>query len=317
MNLKANGFSLIELMVAIMLGAFLMLGVVQVFSSVKRSDSTQQSFSRVQESARLAMDMLSRDIRAADYWGCYRDRSAHALTVTNRLDTTDTDYVDWIGSRAVSGNNNITSLTIGTKAVLAGTDTIMLKTSADLCAGQGRVVGDPPGALTVDASCPVVAGQAALVTTCSGGDLFTITSVAAGVISHNTTYNTGSAIKNSSATLNVYGASAKILAPLQRVYFIATGVGGSPSLFRSDNNGAAEELVPGVENLQLLYGEDKNADGVADTYSTSAAVTEMDNVSSVKITLTVRGDSNVGASGDGLLRKNLTTVADIRNRSLK
>jgi type IV pilus assembly protein PilW len=307
-------------MVAVLLGALLMMGVVQVFSGVKRSDASQQAFSRVQESARLAMEMMVNDIRMADYWGCFRQRDAatHVLSVTNRMDTTDADYINWIGANAVSGSDNITSLTIGTKAVLAGTDTIMLKTSMDLCSGQGRVVNAvTAGTLQVNASCPVAAGQAAVVTTCDAGDLFTITSVAGGVLGHNTTYNTGRAIKNSSAALSKnYGAEAKILAPQQRAYFVATGTGGSPSLFRSDNNGAAEELVPGVENLQILYGEDANADSAPDKYSTAAAVTNMDNVRSVKITLTVRSDVRMRETGDGLLRKDLSAVADIRNRSL-
>lgn len=322
MRATTKGFSIIELMVAVLLGALLLMGLVQVYAGVRQSDLTQGALARVQESGRLAVEMITRDIRQADYWGCMRQRdpTTKILSITNRMDTTDTDYVAWTGANAVSGNNNITALTLGGKAVKAGTDVITLKTSTDLCAGQGRVVNPvTAGTLQVDASCPVTAGQPVVITTCDAGDLFTVSSVAAGVISHNTTYNTGAAVKNSSASLTkAYGAEAKILTPIQRIYFIATGTGGALSLFRlDDKKTTADELVTGVKDMQILYGEDTNNDNAPDKYRDASAVTNMDNVRSIRVTLTMISDVRVPNSPTGFLEKSITAVADIRNRSLK
>ncbi len=63
-------------------------------------------------------------------------------------------------------------------------------------------------------------------------------------------------------------------------YYIGIGAGGGPSLFRlrfaRDLSPVAEELVEGVENLQLLYGRDMQAvalpDGAVDQYDTAAAI---------------------------------------------
>lgn len=74
MNLpfRQTGLSLIELMIAITLGLVLMTGVSQIFLSSKVVFSTQQGLARIQETGRLAVDFMSRDISAAGYYGCHR-----------------------------------------------------------------------------------------------------------------------------------------------------------------------------------------------------------------------------------------------------
>lgn len=67
---RMKGFSLIELMVAILISVILMLGVVQLFLSTFRTDRTNTELSRVQESGRVAMELISREVRRAGYQGC-------------------------------------------------------------------------------------------------------------------------------------------------------------------------------------------------------------------------------------------------------
>lgn len=65
-----KGLSLIELMVAILISSVLLLGVVELFLSTFRTDRTSTELSRVQESGRVAMELISREIRRAGYQGC-------------------------------------------------------------------------------------------------------------------------------------------------------------------------------------------------------------------------------------------------------
>ncbi|HEY7886274.1 MAG TPA: prepilin-type N-terminal cleavage/methylation domain-containing protein, partial [Cellvibrionaceae bacterium] len=65
-----RGFSLVELMIAITIGLVLMTGVVQMFLSSKTVFSTQQGISRIQETGRMAMEFMAKDIREAGYQGC-------------------------------------------------------------------------------------------------------------------------------------------------------------------------------------------------------------------------------------------------------
>jgi hypothetical protein len=83
-------------------------------------------------------------------------------------------------------------------------------------------------------------------------------------------------------TLNAslpYGFSAgAVVAPLTTtVYYIGVGADGDSSLFRLEEvNGPAfaapEELVPDVENMQLLYGIDPNGTQTASAYVTADQV---------------------------------------------
>ncbi|SDT89652.1 type IV pilus assembly protein PilW [Pseudomonas pohangensis] len=67
---KQRGLSLIELMVAILISAILLLGVVELFLNTFRTDRTHTELSRVQESGRIAMELISREVRRAGYQGC-------------------------------------------------------------------------------------------------------------------------------------------------------------------------------------------------------------------------------------------------------
>lgn len=62
-----NGFSLIELMISITLGSILMAAVIQFVFSSKKTFNLNEDVARIQENARIAMDLLAQDIRMAGY----------------------------------------------------------------------------------------------------------------------------------------------------------------------------------------------------------------------------------------------------------
>jgi type IV pilus assembly protein PilW len=63
------GVSLVELMVALVLGLFLIFGAVTVYQQSRTAFRTNEAVARMQEAARLALDVLEADIRMANYWG--------------------------------------------------------------------------------------------------------------------------------------------------------------------------------------------------------------------------------------------------------
>ncbi|MGV8959388.1 MAG: PilW family protein [Stenotrophomonas sp.] len=76
--------------------------------------------------------------------------------------------------------------------------------------------------------------------------------------------------KSGFSGLETYQPSQAVLYRAQSlVYYVGVGAGGGPSLFRASANGAgtyvSEELVEGVESLQLLYGRDQSAVGTRPT----------------------------------------------------
>lgn len=71
--LSQAGLSLIELMIAIALGALLLLGLVQIFSGVRTTFGTTEALSRIQENSRFALEFIRRDVRMAGHFGCVNE----------------------------------------------------------------------------------------------------------------------------------------------------------------------------------------------------------------------------------------------------
>lgn len=69
----ARGFSLVELMIALLIGLMISIGVVQIFSGTRNTYQLDESLARAQENGRFALEFLTQDIRHAGYAGCKRD----------------------------------------------------------------------------------------------------------------------------------------------------------------------------------------------------------------------------------------------------
>jgi type IV pilus assembly protein PilW len=70
MRNRSNGYSLIELLLALGLGLVITAGIVQLFVGNDRTQSVLVGQSRLQENARYAFDFIGRSVRAAGYFGC-------------------------------------------------------------------------------------------------------------------------------------------------------------------------------------------------------------------------------------------------------
>jgi type IV pilus assembly protein PilW len=64
------GFTLMELMVSMVIGLFLVGGVATLAFHSKKAYETQNYVTRLQENARFAIQFLSYDLRMAGYFGC-------------------------------------------------------------------------------------------------------------------------------------------------------------------------------------------------------------------------------------------------------
>jgi len=66
---QQSGFSIIELLVAVTLGLFLMTALVEVLLSGNRSFTSANHLSRLQENGRIATNMITTDLKRAGYMG--------------------------------------------------------------------------------------------------------------------------------------------------------------------------------------------------------------------------------------------------------
>jgi type IV pilus assembly protein PilW len=67
---EQKGLTLVEIMIALLLGVFLLGGVIEIFLNSKKTYRVQEALSRLQENGRFAMDFIGRDVRMADYRAC-------------------------------------------------------------------------------------------------------------------------------------------------------------------------------------------------------------------------------------------------------
>ena len=81
-----RGLSLIELMVAMTIGAVLIFGATQVFINSRNSYGVNESVARLQETARYAMSVIEPDIRMANYWGLVNSAPAAIAAPGTALD---------------------------------------------------------------------------------------------------------------------------------------------------------------------------------------------------------------------------------------
>lgn len=75
-----RGLNLIEIMVSMTIGLFLVLGATTLYIKTKKNSDVDDSIARLQETARYALNVIETDVRMANYWGLVKDASQ----ITNR-----------------------------------------------------------------------------------------------------------------------------------------------------------------------------------------------------------------------------------------
>ena len=320
---RQRGMTLVEIMVALLISLVLLGGVLQVFSSSRQSNRVHEATARMQETGRMALEMIARDVRMADFWGCTTD----VATVSNHLNPAGgSDYIDFgaggvLGTEGGAGVPDSISVRGGTNAGLALQPPYGPLASANLSVPGGNDLN---------------VGDIVLVSDCLQGDIFQIsagTPGTSGAVVHTTSGSSTPGNVNATnpgcpgtnhCLSKIYGADATLFGVQEVVYTVGAGADGQPALFR---NGV--EYLDGVEDLQILYGEDTNGNAVADYYVDATQVTDMGNVVSIRFAVVTRsyddnltGDINqtinvLGqnrTAADERLRQVYTTTVNIRNR---
>lgn len=120
---RQRGATLIELMIALVLGLLVVAAASGLFLSNKRLYGSTETVNRIQENTRVAFEIMSRDIREAGGNPC-----GGAVPIISQLAAGDIDwwgqYAD--GLRGYAGNVNAPGTTTGTGVAerVAGTDAI-------------------------------------------------------------------------------------------------------------------------------------------------------------------------------------------------
>lgn len=299
---RSLGLSLVELMIAMTLGLVVLLAVGEVYLSSSRTYRTQEALSRLQESARYALETLGYDIRMAGQVGCGFDKT-QSVNVLN-----DISVGDFFGApiRGIGDGGAIPSPF--TAAPLRGDAVQVIRADEE----NETIVNSHVGASATFGfadTTTIVKGEVVIVTDCQTAAVFQATnpSTPGDTLVHSTGVSgvtPGNCSKSLSFTTPACGVAAgkefpkgsKVYKMLNNLYYLFANPAGEPALYRQGlvkgEPVSGEELVEGVEDMRISYGLDTNGDKAVDSTVGTAAVTNWDQVQTVQISLLMRSDNN-------------------------
>ncbi len=289
-----TGMTLVEIMISLLIGAFLLGGIMQIFISSKQTYRVQEGLSRLQENGRFAMEFIARDMRTADYWGCFANGVGG---ITNNL-----NFAAAVAPAAPADFNYSLGAITGTQGLvnagdsaLDASDSITIRGAANSGILLTAVGADTAAALNATAH-GFNANDLIFVTDCNNADIFQASSVTANAISHAAAGTPGNTTTNLSDT---YDVDAQLYTVSTIQYSIQPGAGGQSALFRQIDGAAAAELVEGFENMQILYGEDTDSDGTPNYYIPAGTpgppALNMNQVVSIRVSLLLATDDNLAS----------------------
>ncbi|WP_422137452.1 PilW family protein [Endozoicomonas sp. ALC020] len=317
-NSKQLGLSLVELMVAIALSALLMLGVTRMFADSVTSNATETALSQIRESARIAMDMIKRDIRMAGYQG---DCAPSTMTSMNNSVLNFANQA--LGGTEGNGTNN---------------DTLMMFTASEEFSDTDVSSFFSAGSITLENSVTYDANDIFLVSDCQNVAIFTPNAGAANTtqITPQQNIDTSDMVLLSTCTPD---STCNQSHPLFRVGSMVAGV---PQGLIYDINGTTlrrdgVNMVDGIENMQVLYGVIDNGGlrycDISD-FGNTAGDCQWQNLRKVRISLiavsraavlpqatqqtfpilNTAAANNQFVANDRFLRRVFTTTINLRNR---
>lgn len=268
-----QGVNLIEIMVAMTIGLFLVIGATTLYINSKKTSDLDDSFARLQETARYALSIIETDVRMAGYWGLnsssanfVNNSSRQSLGASNSSNYCGADYATDINQYIEASNN--TYLEHNANTVSCPAKNSAASTTSDSLTVR-RVVA------TEQAS-PVNGSK---LQVCSTRGALTL-------------------IKNSAATC----PNGEIRDLVTNGYYIDRGSdqdSNIPSLRRQTLSAGPSfidtEIIPGIEDMQIQLGWDDGT-GPTDTASAVRYVSPNNlptggHIVTVRVWLLVRSDT--------------------------
>ena len=261
---RQRGLTLVELMVALLIGLLLTGGAIQVFLANRVAYAFNESMQRVQENGRFALDTLMFNTRMAGYLGCLSGVNLFnnlnssttlpfnfAVAVTG-FEATGTGPGATFAPTAIDPANSTTAADWATNIVaplnlgapimnnaVKGSDVLIVRNvsavSHALVGAYNSGTAVFAGAIPAD----YAVGDIAIVSDCTKASVFQVTSVAdstaGGVTRIDIGHAAGGTPGNSLATWNTdqqYGDGAQVARAETWAYYVGRGSGGHPALFQ-------------------------------------------------------------------------------------
>ncbi|HWU78091.1 MAG TPA: PilW family protein [Rhodanobacter sp.] len=322
---SSGGFTLIELMIAMLLGLIVIAGVTAVFLAGQRSYRTNQALAEVQDSSRIAFEIMARDIRDAGLTGCGNPGRVGNILSASPAGGGSAWWADWSnvimgGTKAdaavaaggasgqrVTGNDSLMLIGAGGQSSsvvtydFASATFTLSDANADLQAGDVFVVCDPDHAVIAQSATYVSASKTLTYTKDSGN------------------CSTGMGFPSDCASSSndyQFQKNAQITKLTATDWYIGVNPVGGNSLYRQvlSTNGtlSTQEMVRDVNSMTILY----HVPGAA-TFSSASDVTAAGSwgrVDSVQVSWQVQSVNKTAGTGGQPVSRTFTATTTLRNR---
>lgn len=316
---KTNkGFTLIEIMVALAIGALLLSGIIQVFASLRTTDKLSYSLSRVQEAGRTALDIMSREIRMAGYKGCIdpsqidpnqdieiiAQNPPSQLALLSTMTGFETDALGW--SAGFADLANIDGANDGDARL--NSDVITTFRASEQAADVENHDNQSANIKVSNSSLSINQNMLAMITNCQQIGIFRVTNVTNNndgtvTYAHGANNNTPNKFdRDDFDTSN----NSQLLSLSSITYFVGdtgrTNRLGDPifALYMLDNTGAESEIVEGVEYIQITYGQEFG-NGNRRFVNANDINLDMDQVTSIKLSILVASNDRILETDDNFV----------------
>lgn len=313
------GLTLVELMVALVLGLVVIGAVVNLFLTNRQTYRATENLARMQENLRFAFELMARDVREAGATAC------GSTTVANVLKGTPTSW-SWEGEslRAYGSCNAVPTFQPSNCA--AGTPVLAISRASN-SAGEVRVTDhDPETSATMNISHVGTIKTKDILFVCKGSQaaIFQATNVNAKSLTVVHQAGTGGGqgqgqpkpgnetkcldfpLKPNQCKTSFKGGT---LLRFERIlWYLGNNNRNGTSLYRKVNDDNAIEMVPDIVALDFTFLSENG-----NTYQTIASVGNWTQVRAVRAIVTTESIDAVGTGGERLRRTHRFTVA-LRNR---
>lgn len=318
----AKGYTLVEIMIALALGALLLAGSLEIYSTARASWADQRLGAVVVENGRVMSQILRSSFSGAGYWGCLPDSNNKLyLDITPTADTLH-PYLyanDGTGASGLGISRSVSSDIITIYSVISASQATTCAVDSDNAATcpaeivlNGGDAADRQITFNADGH-GFSAGDTIVLSNCSQATAIEVAAVNSATV---LTYDPTSC-GSGTAGCTYYPQTSVMKLDVRRFYVADNGRGGD-SFYLQLSSGAEVELVEGIENFSIRYGIDgqtesggsfaSGSDGSVEQYVARSNVGgNWDKVLAVKFEYTI------SSLGNNSVTRNFRTVATIRN----
>lgn len=320
-----SGFTIVELMVAMVLALLITAAVGALYITSRQSFRVQDNSSGVDETMRALEEDISREIRKAGYFSCFRWKdgvargagNAFAITARTPLSTAGKYPIPMEGSPAVVKlgiDHDVRGGTASSTTVNPLPATVTVVPGSEFLSVS---YGQPQAYLTtqmtsgveplqLNRSIVVNNGQPLLLTNCDAMVLMRADQDGTrSVIAHDPVSGDNALLGDPVWAYTLFGQGSTLMSLQSSVFFLGQKAGDPPTLYllSPDNPlSSAEPLAANVEQLNFLYGVDTGSASL--TFMNAAAVTAAagwSTVRAVRVGFVMRsGEDSVSGTAAGV-----------------